>query len=146
MLGFISFTPTYMLMKNTYLKIFSTLLLALPAISNGSEARDCDSTSQATLSFCAKDAYELTDVELNNTYKKLIANLKTDASKNRLKEAQRAWVLFRDKDCEYYNSGQERYAQSMATMMYYFCLTDRTKTRIKELKNFATCTQGGCPY
>lgn len=133
-------------MKVTYLKILSVLLLASPAISNGSEARDCDSTSQTTLSFCAKEAFELTDVELNDTYKKLISNLKTEASKIRLKDAQRAWILYRDKDCEYYNSGQERYARSVTTMMYYFCLNDRTKTRIKELKDFATCTQGGCPY
>jgi uncharacterized protein YecT (DUF1311 family) len=136
------------MMKLLQVGILAIVFLAASeaVISNDSGERDCNSTTQSTLSFCAKEAHQRADSELNATYAKLVAQLKTDASKGRLKEAQRAWMHFRDKDCNYYNSGAELRAQYMSTMMYFFCLTDRTKTRTKELESFLGCTQGGCPH
>lgn len=135
-------------MKTFHIGILALVFLVATetAISSDNGKRNCNSTSQTTLSFCAKEAYQRADVELNAAYEKLVAQLETDASKGRLKEAQRAWMQFRDKDCNYYNSGAELRAQYMSTMMYFFCLTDRTRTRTKELESFLGCTEGGCPH
>lgn len=114
--------------------------------SSNSEEIDCNSTSQRVLNLCAKNGYERSDSELNELYKFVVGKLQTDESKNRLMDAQRAWITFRDKDCAYVSAGRELTAHSITMMTYYFCLTDRTKTRIIELMKFSKCTQNGCPY
>ena len=60
--------------------------------------KDCDK-NQLTINFCARHAFDVVDEELNQIYRALLVTMITPKAKERLREAQRAWVGFRDKDC-----------------------------------------------
>lgn len=86
--------------------------------------------------------YKLADQELNVLYKKLIDEYKNDGAgivgqeKSRdfyLKIAQREWIKMRDASCDY-----ETYESKTGTgfsTIYEKCLLDKTKERIKYLKD-----------
>lgn len=86
--------------------------------------------------------YKLADQELNVLYKNLIDEYKNDGSgmvgqeKSRdfyLKIAQREWIRMRDAGCDY-----ETYKSKIGTgfsTIYEKCLLDKTKERIKYLKD-----------
>ena len=85
--------------------------------------------------------YKARDRELNEAYRALIAALKPDdagdttdypAVRTQLVAAQRAWVSFRDADC---NASRKYYEQgTIRTAMHLGCLIERTVQRTKELK------------
>jgi uncharacterized protein YecT (DUF1311 family) len=98
-------------------------------------------TSTLEINECAMRAYKAQDRELNEAYRALTASLKPDgagdttdyaAVKTQLVAAQKAWVSFRDADCnalrKYYEQGTIR------TAMHVGCLIERTAQRTKELK------------
>ena len=64
-----------------------------------------------------------TDNKLNILYKKILSNLDV-AGKSKLKKAQKAWVIFRNLDCEWAFAAE-----------HLDCLIDRTDNRVEELKN-----------
>ena len=80
---------------------------------------------------CAGKAYKAADAVLNQVYQKLLAVL-DDEEKAQLKEAQEAWLKYRDSNCEFvadqYKGG------TMRPMVYAFCLEDVTKKRTTELR------------
>lgn len=89
---------------------------------------------QATpeINYCAEQAYQVADKLLNANYKKLVATLSDNAEKERLVNAQRAWVSFRDKHCEF-----ETYAMRQGTGYSGYlsaCLEELTKSRAEALK------------
>jgi len=67
-----------------------------------------------------------TDAALNSSYQSLLSNL-DGAGQQRLREAQRAWLLFRDKECAFRSSG------SVEPGIAGVCLADLTRQRIVEL-------------
>ena len=95
---------------------------------------------------CAADDLKKADVELNVAYNKALASAReTDRSsrsepvdQNRpdsesvLRDAQRAWVSFRDANCKY--QYQIYYGGSHASLAYLLCMADMTKARLKELR------------
>jgi uncharacterized protein YecT (DUF1311 family) len=80
---------------------------------------------------CAADAYKAADKVLNQVYQQLVAKL-DDEEKAQLKEAQTAWLKYRDTNCifvaDQYKGG------TMRPMIYAGCLEDVTKKRTSELK------------
>ena len=79
----------------------------------------------------ARDAAKA-DVELNKAYKKLLGSLDDEGMKL-LKEAQRAWIAFRDAEAK--RSADEARGGSMAPMLYSGALTRLTKERIQHLQD-----------
>jgi uncharacterized protein YecT (DUF1311 family) len=81
---------------------------------------------------CAGQAYKAADAALNRVYQRLAAML-NDNEKAQLKEAQSAWLKYRDSNCEFvadqYKGG------TMRPMIYGYCLADITKKRTGELRN-----------
>ena len=63
------------------------------------------------------------DQQLNKTYQILINRLSSE-DKRKLQNAQRAWLKFRDIDCEWAYSAEK-----------YDCLIDRTANRNNELES-----------
>ena len=53
------------------------------------------------------------------------------AQKEKLREAERAWIKYRDANCEYYASGEGTIARIDAAV----CLRDMTKRRAEELSS-----------
>ena len=80
---------------------------------------------------CAADAYKAADAVLNQVYRQLVAKLDDD-EKAQLKEAQTAWLKYRDTNCDFvadqYKGG------TMRPMIYAGCLADVTKNRTSELR------------
>ncbi len=128
----------------------ATLLQVTFAQAQGEPQVDCaKAETQADMNICANKDYEAADTELNAVYKKAMAAVKdTDkelgeidanyvGAVDALKKAQRAWIDYRDGQCEL--AGFEARGGSMEPMLVSGCLADLTKKRTEELKGL---TQG----
>ena len=107
------------------------------------EKWNCDGT-QLEMNFCAADRYKRADEELNRLYQEQINRLETAGSKTRLRDAQRAWISFRDKSC-LYQAGMREESGSIWPMEYHGCMEYYTKQRIENIRKYLSCTQNGCP-
>ncbi|MCX2545253.1 lysozyme inhibitor LprI family protein [Pseudomonas sp. COW5] len=126
------------------------LLLALTPFlftSVAHAAVDCANASdQATMNQCAGQEYKAADKELNAVYQQITARLKDNAEgKKLLISAQRAWIGFRDAECNFSASGVA--GGSVYPLIYSNCLTSVTKVRIEALKQYLKCEEGdlSCP-
>lgn len=67
--------------------------------------------------------FQKEDRKLNITYKKIMRKLDS-TRQDRLKNAQRVWIAFRDMDCKWAFKGSP-----------LICITNRTKSRTRELED-----------
>ncbi|MDD2932567.1 MAG: lysozyme inhibitor LprI family protein [Methylotenera sp.] len=118
------------------MKKIALLILMLANIGYAAEknnkdlcANQCAQCDQTTMNICAYDHFKNTDAELNNLYKKLTRESTTD----KLRIAQRAWIKYRDAQCDYEASDFDD--GSMQPTIHSSCLAELTKQRIKELDN-----------
>ena len=88
--------------------------------------------SQAEMNQCAGEEYKAADAVLNQVYQQFMAKL-DDEEKAQLKEAETAWLKYRDANCDFvadqYKGG------SMRPMIHGLCLADVTRNRTTELRN-----------
>src|SRR6266542_5661892 len=89
----------------------------------------------------ARADFKQADAELNKTYQALLAKLPDAASKQKLKEKQRAWITSRD--AETARAADEARGGSMAPMLRYETMAELTQQRIKQLKT--RLTDGAAP-
>lgn len=82
---------------------------------------------------CATDQYAVADKKLNQNYQTLIAQLSPER-KQRLIEAQRAWISFRDKTCRFESS--EVLGGSAESLFLTTCLTKVTQQRVQDFQNY----------
>lgn len=121
--------------------VLAGIIALSPMIAAADDKIDCtDPQVQMEMNYCAGEAYKAADARLNVVYKKAMAAMKQidsylDADQrgaaDTLREAQRAWIPFRDKACEaegYLVSGG-----SMQPLIIYECLTKLTGQRIGQL-------------
>lgn len=118
----------------TVVALWSLLLLGSTSISAQQPKKNdpcAEPQSQAEMTQCAVNAYKAADVVLNQVYKQLVAKL-DDEEKVQLKDAQNAWIKYRDTNCDFvadqYKGG------TMRPMIYAGCLEDVTKKRTTELR------------
>ena len=114
-----------------HIKVMSYLmglgLFSIPALANNA----CDNANtQMELNECTAIYLEREDRFLNKSYKQLRTFL-NHSEKQQLKQAQLAWIGFRDKSCEF--SSREFKGGSAYSMVYNSCLTNYTKSRRIEL-------------
>lgn len=125
-------------MNSSKLKALFTILLLMSFGSVSTRAQKpkkpdpcAEPQTQVEMNQCAVNAYKAADAELNQVYKQLVAKL-DDEEKAQLKEAQNAWIKYRDANCDFvadqYKGG------TMRPMIYAGCLQDVTKKRTTELK------------
>jgi uncharacterized protein YecT (DUF1311 family) len=81
---------------------------------------------------CLDQQYLKLDAELNRVYKKIRSKLSA-ARKTRLKEAQLAWIAFRDKSAEFKASEEE--GGSMYSLVYVSVMASLTEQRVGNLKD-----------
>ena len=132
--------------------LFSMLLLAatffMPAGLAGAQEEpevDCnDAITQMDMNICAHRDYEAADTELNVVYKQAMTSARSMdegfremgehyvGAVDALKRAQRAWIGYRDGQCEL--AGFEARGGSMEPMLVSGCLADMTRKRTAELK------------
>lgn len=97
---------------------------------------DCaDAQTQADMNICSSEAYDRADKALNEAYKAAIAQAtQLWGSPNKMRDAQRAWIAYRDKACavyEYPDGG------SIQPLLINECMTKVTQDRTDDLNVFA---------
>lgn len=100
--------------------------------------------NQMEMTYCAEKSWEMADTELNAVYEQAMAMMReTDeflpkelkGAVNALKDAQRAWIPYRDKACAAH--GYLARGGSMESMLIYGCLSILTQKRTDELSEIA---------
>lgn len=129
--------------KNPFNQLFVTLLL-FAKLMNVASAADCtapDSTSQNIQ--CANEAFEASDLRLNEAYNRTLALFSgknqdqwyPETTKEHLIEAEKNWIKYRDENCTAiswnYRSG------SIRDEMELGCKKELTEQRIKALSLFS---------
>lgn len=123
------------------------LLLFFSMCSNADEyvwKKSCD-RDMRNINICAGEMFSFYEGELNRLYSEQMNYLKTKDRKALFEDAQKTWKEFRERDCTYY-AGRRENSGSIWSSSYKMCLTERTKSRIKELNEFIGCRDNGCPY
>jgi len=119
-------------------------LLALTCLATPALAQDidCATTSvQMEMNFCAERDWQAADAELNRIYKAVMADMKAmdqslppdlQGAAQTLRDAQRAWITFRDKNCRL--AGYPMRGGSAEPLLIYGCLRQMTQDRSAELQ------------
>jgi len=90
---------------------------------------------------CSKQSLEQSDAILNKEYKNLLSKIRItykshaslkDEYVNKIKSSQRAWVIFRDKNCYVFSYQIDPGAQAYETSVNA-CKDKMTKERTKDL-------------
>jgi uncharacterized protein YecT (DUF1311 family) len=119
------------------------LILWLPLCSSAfaQALADCDGTT-VEMTKCVWDAYEEADAELNALWPEVLAGVRpnegmpeaaADDWKSSLRAAQRAWVTFKEQDCEG-AVAHEWYCGTGANSAVGACLYEHTRARIDDLR------------
>ena len=113
--------------------------------AHAQETPNCaEPTTQSEMTECAGLDYEKADGELNAEYQKIRKVLKdrdkasddsSDSAADALVASQRAWVAFRDANCEV--AGFQARGGSMEPMLVSTCLADMSRKRSEELRNLS---------
>ncbi|AFZ11416.1 protein of unknown function DUF1311 [Crinalium epipsammum PCC 9333] len=121
--------------------LLATGYLSVPAVSieaappeKIAQKINCNAPSSGVEEkYCAGLAYEAVDKRLNQVYRQLTSKL-AGTEKQRLVEAQLAWIKYRDKNCDF-----ETYSSRNGTGYSVFlreCLQRITQQRINDLKQY----------
>jgi uncharacterized protein YecT (DUF1311 family) len=115
------------------LAMLVTIPAARAAIDRGA------AKTQADLAICTAGNAASADAGLNAVYKALAARL-SPADLKRLRDAQRAWIPFRDKECAFRT---KPYADgSVYSTLVETCRTELTKARLAQLQHQLQCPEG----
>ncbi|MFK0384175.1 lysozyme inhibitor LprI family protein [Agrobacterium sp. NPDC090273] len=116
---------------------------SLPAMAE--EALDCTAPqTQSAMTMCAGQDYNKADKELNAEYQKLrrvlaerdkAADAAGKGATEALVAAQRAWVAFRDANCDFH--GFQARGGTMEPMLIASCLADMSRERATELRQLS---------
>ena len=132
-------------MPTNRLLLLVLLILALSPAARAANTPpppdDCASkNTQFEMNGCAELARKKVDAALSKTYQALQKKLTDPDAKALLKDAERAWVVYRDKQCEFESSGVK--GGSVEPMVRAMCLQGLTEKRTKELARQVTCQEG----
>ena len=122
------------------------MIAALPALLMlAAQPLDCeDPRNQAEMNECAALAFQEADVALNETWGEVLAYVRSADREGApsfddrpdgeamLRQAQRAWVTFRDAHCTVI--GYEARGGSMESMIFDGCRARVTRERIEQLR------------
>lgn len=126
------------------LPLFSVFFLS-PLLSYADGCADNVSSPDKTQS-CGKNSYREADKKLNEAYRDTISRLMESAeSKKKLITSQRAWIAFRDAECNFVASSVGE--GSAAPMVMQGCMEDLTNKRTDDLNKYLNCPEGdlACP-
>ena len=126
-------------MNTAPLSLALALAAAVPLVA---QAQDVNLTKQFKLCMdksdgvtqsmveCIDAEVRRQDARLNTAYKRLMADLAA-ARKKQLQEAQRAWLKFRDSNCDFYYDPE---GGTIARVNAVTCMMNSTASRAKELE------------
>lgn len=120
----------------------SAILLA-SACNAAQAAQDCsNAVSTVDMQECAQKSLKAADADLNTSYQKLLKRLSgtsapgedNAASKRKLINAQKAWIVFRDADCD--AQYQAHIGGTLRGLVSLGCKQQHTEQRTRELDNY----------
>lgn len=124
---------------STLMMLGLTGLFATTGLARADECADAD--DMATMNACAGKALKASDAELNALYKQIQGRLEDDEDTTKLLvAAQRAWIAYRDAECEFASSGAD--GGSIQPLITLQCRDERTKKRIADFKTYLSCEEG----
>lgn len=95
--------------------------------------QDCNKAmNQMDLNQCAQANYEAADGKLNEVYRAAMNAAGDEASRTQLRNSERSWIQFRDRECAR-QLGPREAGGSIWPMDMATCLKDKTDARIREL-------------
>lgn len=123
--------------------LFLALLLA--SLANAEEAADLDCENALTtrdMEQCIAIESDKAEAALNQTYQRLVKQLTHPDTEHenyteyrkKLLDAQRAWIKFRDADCDALYALNS--SGSMRNIVYLSCKQQRAEQRTKELEGY----------
>ncbi|QGZ65931.1 lysozyme inhibitor LprI family protein [Paraburkholderia acidisoli] len=112
--------------------------LSAPAWSAQSDCMTTATTQQA-MNACAGQKLKASDQQLNTTYNALLAKTSKPGGEQ-LRKAQRAWVAWRDAQCQFDTLGTRQ--GSVNPMVYTLCVNDLTQQQTKHLAAQLHCEEG----
>jgi uncharacterized protein YecT (DUF1311 family) len=131
------------------LRILLVAPMFLPGLASSQEAapypvRDCGQlTAQMELNACAGANFKAADAALNRIYQRVLSEQASGAAKDQLKEVERVWLAYRDKECAL-EVGPQQEGGSIWPMEMSNCLEEKTSVRIRELGKLGNCAAGAC--
>lgn len=129
------------------MKLLLAFLVPLVGLAGSAQANDCaNAQTQTQMNVCAGESAKKADAALNATYAQIKTRLEADASKvQQLTKAQRAWIAFRDAECDFAGSAAE--GGSMQPMIVSACRERMTANRTRDLSAYLKCEEGdaSCP-
>jgi uncharacterized protein YecT (DUF1311 family) len=121
--------------------IISLAVLAAPAFAQEAEVDCANAMTQTEMNICAGRDYRAADEDLNLAYQNAMAVAKEwdlglseelCCASEALREAQRAWIPYRDKVCE--ATGFLVRGGSMEPMIVARCLENITRRRTEDIR------------
>lgn len=128
-------------------KSLKNSLIILCAITGSSayagDIEKCENlSSQTALNSCSANALKASDQKINSVYSNFMKALNSK-EKIQLRDAQRSWIQYKEKDCQFQSSPVEK--GSLYPFVHNSCLVEKTEIRIKELQDMQKCRSGNEP-
>ncbi len=124
------------------MRLFLATFLCFAPLAADAQELDCvNQTTQLDMNICAYQEFEAADAELNRVYAEAIAFMQAadrdyapegENEEARLRKAQRAWVAFRDANCD--QAGFQMRGGSAEPLLVNGCLRFMTEERTAELQ------------
>ncbi len=111
--------------------LFLTPLLLFAQSSAADDTSCKDASTTAAMRSCENQRYEKADQRLNAIYAKLVAQVDPQR-REKLKQAQRSWVTFRNANADFLASAAE--AGTLAPLIRVTAMADMTDGRAAELE------------
>ncbi len=108
--------------------LVAAMLLSLPQPAS---AEDCDGTT-AQMIACGSPNLDRADAELNGAYKVAMQNARAMGFADKLRNAQRLWIPFRDAACAAEAAPHD--GGSIQPLIRIGCLTGMTEQRTQDLR------------
>ena len=131
-------------MRGPCILLAAGLIFIFPGFAAMAEGECADHSTQSGMNTCAASELKKADEELNAIYGKLLSRLDS-GQKPLLKAAERAWIHYRDRMCEFQGSGTK--GGSINPMIVANCLTELTTGQTRRLSQYLDCEEGdlSCP-
>jgi uncharacterized protein YecT (DUF1311 family) len=122
------------------------LIPLMMLVAAGGPPHNCPDQSQAGLDMCASNELQYADRIMNSLYRALRADMSPQEAQ-RFVLAQRAWLNWRDRECEMQTHGGFGAPGTITPMMMNECLRDMTRDRVDRFRDFTKCAPGdlSCP-
>jgi uncharacterized protein YecT (DUF1311 family) len=130
--------------------VLLTLVFSVASVAHAQEDWDfaaphkarCSAGTMLDMGKCLQNESRSVEERLNSEYQSLLRSLENPEP---LRQAQRAWLQFRKRDCDYSASGVDKDG-SLYSHSKMACMIDLDEKRIRDLKRYASWDGAGAPH